>query len=658
MSSSESKSMKLRTMIILFIVLLVAVPDLLIGTFVYINVRSSAQNQLQDSTENSLRVLDKNLTQFIEGKTHMVSKLAEDLSGKKPETVKASLKSLQSADKDQAALYLANRKGDLIFLPDSVKIPSDLDPRTRPWYKLAMQHPGSAVITEPYVSSDASHAVTVTIAQTTADQSAVIGMDLKLSNVNDIVNQIKIGKAGYAYLLDKSNLWIANSRAKAGDKAASHLAQKFSGASSGNFVSGNKDIYFRTNKLTGWKIGGTMNTDEIQAVVTPVMVQLLVFAIVTIILISALVWFFVRRIMLKPVNRMVQVFEKMSRNDLSESVNENMRTSLEFSRLNRSINHTIKSLKEVVHTLAVKSEALAASSEELTASTEENKATTDEIAHSVQEIALAADQQSDSVKKLTDSAESINKSVASMQKSTDHLFKTTEESKQVVDQGQKTISTSAGQMEIIRQTVEQLSDMIHSLSSRSKEIGDIIDVIDDIADQTHLLSLNASIEAARAGENGKGFAVVAEEIQKLSAQSSESAHKISEIVTLIQKDTGQVVDSMDKGIVEVGKGMEAVKRSDASFDAIARFVNTVREQIKQVTEEIQKIAAATASSVESFRPIEDLAAQTSSNVQNVSAATEEQSASMEEIASSAASLSSIADELNQIVATFKTEKEK
>jgi methyl-accepting chemotaxis protein len=113
-------------------------------------------------------------------------------------------------------------------------------------------------------------------------------------------------------------------------------------------------------------------------------------------------------------------------------------------------------------------------------------------------------------------------------------------------------------MRLIHDTVQDLSKVIRGLGERSKEIGEIVAVITKISSQTNLLALNAAIEAARAGEHGRGFAVVADEVRKLAEQSAQSAQQISELITHIQKETLNAVQSMDQATKEVQSGLDVV----------------------------------------------------------------------------------------------------
>ncbi|MCL1632749.1 methyl-accepting chemotaxis protein [Sporolactobacillus sp. CPB3-1] len=649
--------LSLNVFLSIFLILVVIIPDLLIGSIIYYAVKQSSQTQLNESTTNSLKIIDKNLTQFFEGKTEMITTLSQRLSGSTDrDDAQMVLDAVQSGDKDEAALYLADTEGNLTFLPAYVKIPKTLDPRTRPWYKLAMKNPDHPVITPPYQSSDGSRAMTVTIAQTTKDHKAVIGMDLELGKLNDLVNQVKLGQSGYAFLLDSTNKWVVNKKAKAGGKASSQLARQLTGRKARLLTYKDQNIHRIMNTFTGWTIGASIHRNEVNRTVNPLMITILLIIVINLMIVMVFAAWVSRRYILNPFKKMVQTLDQVSSNDLSAGVDASVRMNREFTQLGNSVNKMIDSLRSVMKTLSSKSELLAASSEELTASTEENKATTDEIAHSIEKIATASDQQATGIKKLTRNAEEINQALVSVTKQTDHLAHQSEAAGQVVKEGRQKIAFTSDQMVTIRKTVADLSKVIDKLSRQSEEISGIIQVINDVASQTQLLSLNASIEAARAGEHGKGFAVVAQEIQKLSAESSGNADKISVIVSNIQKDTQQVVRSMKNGLQEVEKGIGAVDESNQSFESIQSFVNQTIEEIEKMSQSIQKVADFTEQATSAYHPIESLAEQTSAQTQQVSAATEEQAASIEEVANSAAELSAIADELNHIAQAFKLEK--
>jgi methyl-accepting chemotaxis protein len=208
-------------------------------------------------------------------------------------------------------------------------------------------------------------------------------------------------------------------------------------------------------------------------------------------------------------------------------------------------------------------------------------------------------------------------------------------------------------MSSISNTVNDLAKVIKGLGDRSQEIGQIVEVITGIAQQTNLLALNAAIEAARAGEHGRGFAVVADEVRKLAEQSAESAQQITNLIGTIQADTSTAVNVMDSTIQEVSSGIGVVNTAGEAFNRIENLINTVAKQIQEVSAASQQMSVGAMQVVKAIDEISDVSEKTAAGTQNVSAAAQEQLASMEEISASSSSLSKMATELQTLVSRFK-----
>ncbi|MFD2617894.1 methyl-accepting chemotaxis protein [Terrilactibacillus laevilacticus] len=655
MTKFKLSSMSLRTLQIMLIVLIVIIPDSIIFSYIYKTVTNSMQKQLNNSATNSVHLLNNNITEFISGEEHVLNNISKHLSGdfEQKQAMQTLLDYIHETDNSSNAFTLGNVKGQYVRSPN-VKVTNDV--RQELWYREAMAHPGKVIITPPFVST-LTKQITVIIAKTTPDNKAVISMDVKISSLEQLTKQVTVGNSGYAFLLDEEMKWIANPKSKVGSKAAELLRNKLAHSSNGTFTDtryqSNDEIFFTTNSLTGWKIGGVMSAKDINTIVHPLILKLSVIAMITLVIIIILAWLFIFYKIIRPLDIFVNIFSKIGSGDLTRSLGKEVAANKEFTKMSHSVNKMIDSLKVLFASIREKSELLAASSEELTASTEENKATSDEIAHSIQEVASGAEEQSKRVDDSMKNADAIQAALTHIENRIDHLNDTSEKSMSTVNNGLNAVTLTTQQMNSIKSIVEDLSSIVDNLSHRSGEIGKIINVINDIAEQTHLLSLNAAIEAARAGEEGKGFAVVAEEIRKLADQSSQSTKQVHNTITLIQNETNLVVESMNRSVEEVEKGIRVVDKTGHAFNSINTFSKTVEEQIQAVIEAINTISEATTQSINSFNPIAKLADNTSAYSQSVSAATEEQLASMEEVASNAESLSKMADELQASISKFK-----
>ena len=203
---------------------------------------------------------------------------------------------------------------------------------------------------------------------------------------------------------------------------------------------------------------------------------------------------------------------------------------------------------------------------------------------------------------------------------------------QIVDETIAVMGSIANRVKETAQTVERLG-------SRSEQIGAIIGTIQEIADQTNLLALNAAIEAARAGEQGRGFAVVADEVRKLAERTRKSTTEISEMISAIQSETKGAVVAMETAVDEVAKGSDKAAGSGKALASILHKINEVTEQIKQVATAAEEQTAATLEISNNMHQITDVVAQTSNGARETTKAADQ--------------LSELAGDLNAIVKQFK-----
>lgn len=343
---------------------------------------------------------------------------------------------------------------------------------------------------------------------------------------------------------------------------------------------------------------------------------------------------------------------KISKGDLN--VKEvSIDTNDELKDLSVAFNTMAGNLRAIIKQLAQNSIDVSNNAEQLTASAEQSSKASEQIAATIQQMAHGAVDQSE---QSAVTAEAAKKILTSSQKIADNSLTATETSNlanETASAGNEKIKSVIDQINILKEQMDATAKVTNKLNERSKEIGEIVEVITNIASQTNLLALNAAIEAARAGEHGRGFAVVADEVRKLAEGSASAANKITKMIEEIKEDTISTAENMEKGIEEVNLGTKLTQEAGAAFEDIVRVIQIVNEQINGIDNEIKDI-------VEQIKTVENLsgnitviARQSSAGSQEVAAAVEEQTASLQEIVSSASVLSQMAVDLRDIVNKFQ-----
>lgn len=341
-------------------------------------------------------------------------------------------------------------------------------------------------------------------------------------------------------------------------------------------------------------------------------------------------------------------------------------------------------LAVMVGNLKENADLVASTSAQLDRASEETGQAANSIAETIQQVANASNESAKSANQIAAGSEQLAKSSTEAANEMEKLQfsisevqtgglkqdEATREASETATAGRQAVDRTVASMERIQEQVGISSVAVQDLGEKGQQIGVIVQTIEDIAQQTNLLALNAAIEAARAGEQGKGFAVVADEVRKLAERSSEATKEIAILIDSVRSGVDQAVAAMESTNVEVTEGsatssdagiaisqiMSAVETVRSIAVANGRAIDTMGHGAKIVSE---SIASAAAISEETAAGAEEMSATTeevSASAQTVSAAVEEQTAQIEEVSASAQHLRRLADDLNSVVAQFKVEE--
>lgn len=325
----------------------------------------------------------------------------------------------------------------------------------------------------------------------------------------------------------------------------------------------------------------------------------------------------------------------------------------EIAELSKATNSMKEKLQLMIQEISVVSNDVSDKSSELNIAANEVRAASQQIASTMQELAGGAEEQANSA---TGLARMMEDYLLKVKKASDSGMMIRSASNDVLlmtKDGDQLMRESQQQMERINEIMKLSVKKVQGLDEKTKQISKLVQVIQEIANQTNLLALNAAIEAARAGEHGRGFAVVADEVRKLAEQVSFSVSDITKIVKGIQIESNNVVSSLQAGYKQVEEGTGQIEITGQTFQKIYEAVSLMAEKVNDISNSMEQLAK---SSVEMNRSIENVASvseQSAAGIEEASASITQTNFSLEEISNNSQSLSKLAEQLNAMIRKFK-----
>lgn len=519
-------------------------------------------------------------------------------------------------------LFLADANGSFLKGTDSKK--QEPNPKESMWYQEGMTRVNMAV-GSAHQNPDGTNVVSASgLLNDGSDTVRVIAADMTLDRISVIVNSFIEMHDAEAFLVDKDSSVILASRdsdlisktlGADGQSAFYKEVEKKVSGKSYDFctLDGNMTVFKEVNG-TNWLLVSYVPTSVVLADLVGLRNLMIIFSIISILVLCVLIER-VTHVVIRPVKEMTRVITSMASGDFTVSMK--VRGNDEIAVMGRSVEHFIASMKEMIRQMGHVSDRLekqAGSSKNV--SGEMNSAANIQ-SQSMTELNATVDQLSVSVNEIAQNATQLAGVVADTKEDSDKVEDKMRTTVEVSEKGKADMESVGNALHNIEISIHNLEEAVDKVGTASGEIVDIIKLIGDIAEETNLLSLNASIEAARAGEAGRGFAVVASQIGVLAKNSADS---VAHITSLINEINGLV----DDAVKQAGS-------SASDIESSADLIHTAVDTFDQIFQNIQQTSHLIKGVVEKINQVDQVAT-------NVAAISEEQAASSDEILATSESM--------------------
>ena len=679
------KSIKLRIM--LGLVLVISIPVAIVFGLIFRSVYADTVALHVNAIQREIRQLDNAMTLFMDEARYNATGLAaepllhdipenltayadtkektkaaprdDDAKGKE---ITAFFQRTQAAHPAYVEVYFGDDgHGGFATSSGDEMMPAGYDPRKRPWYTEALKTPDRAAISKAYMSTTGEAVVGVAkVASAKGKRVGVVGLDISLKVLTDIVKKIRIGKTGYVVFAQGDGVIISNPHdeqqnfKKLGELNIPAMTRTFEAAGDTPQLLDMDGKRYLTLSHTaaglGWKFLTFIEYDELVGPLHALAWQSALAIAAILILICAILSMFLNAEIFKPLGGMIRHLRAIGEGRYDERLT--VRRNDEIGQVYEALNQTSATLAAHIAEIGARTEEAdlkARQAEEARQQAEEAKRQADaarvegmlhaadrlkgvveiissastQLSAQIEESSRGAEHQSTRINETATAVEQMSASVLAIAQNAETTARLAEQSKEATVDGARQMGRVKNDVDSIQSGFADVYDSLSDLSRKADGIGSIAQTIEDIADQTNLLALNAAIEAARAGEAGRGFAVVADEVRKLAEKTMTATKEVGEAVVGIQHGVNGTLSGMDKARQTIDESISQTDQATRGLGGILDLFAQSSDQVRTIATAAEEQSSATEQIHRSIEEINIISSETADAMRQASDAIQE-----------------------------------
>ncbi|PZW86606.1 methyl-accepting chemotaxis sensory transducer with Cache sensor [Pseudomonas sp. 2848] len=525
------------------------------------------RNAIREDLENYLAEMGEststNIRNLFEGRIKLVDNVAQNLAQFPQNT--GTLLGQNALTSSFLTIYLGQPDGTFTVRPDT-KMPDGYDPRVRPWYKDGLNASGP-ILTEPYIDM-ATNKMVISIISTASRSVGVVGGDLALDGLVEIINSLNFGGMGYAFLVNDQGKILVHPDKSLVMKSLTDLFPQNTPRLSRDLTEVTLNGETRLLTFTpvkglpsaNWYIGLSVDKDKAFSMLSTFRTSAVIATVVAVVIIIALLGLLIR-VLMQPLHTMTRAMSNIAEGEGDLTRRLEIHNHDEFGILGTAFNRFVERIHGSIREVSSATEQVNEVALRVISASNSSMANSDEQSNRTNSVAAAINQLGAAAQEIAGNAAQASQHASS--------------ARLLAEEGQQVVQRNIDAMNRLSDLIVTSSEHIETLNNKTVNIGQILEVITSISQQTNLLALNAAIEAARAGEAGRGFAVVADEVRNLAHRTQESAQQVQTMIEELQVGARESVDTMG----------QSQRHSQDSMD----IANQAGERLGSVTQRIGEI---------------------------------------------------------------------